>query len=170
MTKKLEELLDLAPVEEDESPIVEDTIDDLPALFDDIDPETEETLEKITQSLPVVKGLGESSEKELDDIAAKAVSAYEDLMDLGMNVEARYSTRVFEVASSMLRNALDAKNAKISNKLKMVELQLKQARLEHDQMSKSKKNSSDQSDAIAGSAVIVSDRNSLIERLKNMKS
>ena len=168
MTKKLEELLDLAPVEVEQE--IEELSDNYPEIFDDVDPETEETLEKISQSLPTVQGLGAASERELDDIAAKAVSAYEDLMDLGMNVEARYSTRVFEVASSMLRNALDAKNAKISNKLKMVELQLKQARLEHDKMGKTKGKNEDSSDTISGSAVIITDRNSLIERLKNMKS
>lgn len=168
MTRKLEELLDLAPIEQDIAE-EEDVIDDLPAIFDDIDPDTQNTIEKITNSLPAVSGLGETSDKELDDIASKAVSAYEDLMDLGMNVEAKYSTRVFEVASSMLRNALDAKNAKIANKLKVVELQLKQARLEHEQNSRNKKKTNDD-EVVAGSAVIVSDRNSLIEKLKNMKS
>ena len=32
-------------------------------------------------------------------------------MDLGMNVESRYSGRVFEVAGQMLRPTLDAQNS-----------------------------------------------------------
>lgn len=168
MTRKLEELLDLAPIERPDADDSE--VDDLPVPYDIPDLETQSTIEKITSSLPAVTGLGETGDRELDDIASKAVSAYEDLMDLGMNVEAKYSTRVFEVAASMLRNALDAKNAKINNKLKMVELQLKHARLEHEQMSRGKKKTTDDDDVVAGSAVIVSDRNSLIEKLKNMKS
>jgi len=43
------------------------------------------------------------------------MQAYDDLMDLGMNVESRYSGRVFEVAGNMLKTTLDAKVAKIDN-------------------------------------------------------
>jgi hypothetical protein len=82
-------------------------------------------------------------------------------MDLGMNVEARYSGRVFEVASTMLKNAIDAKAAKIDKKLKMVELQLKKQKLDSDK--------SDESQDITNSSVIISDRNSLLEKLKSMK-
>ena len=78
-----------------------------------------------------------------------------------MNVEARYSGRVFEVASTMLKNAIDAKAAKIDKKLKMVELQLKKQKLDNDK--------GDESQDITNSSVIISDRNSLLEKLKNMK-
>jgi hypothetical protein len=44
----------------------------------------------------------------------------------------RYSGRIFEVASTMLRNAIDAKNNKITQKLKMVELQLKKLKIDKD--------------------------------------
>jgi len=69
--------------------------------------------------------LGELADKELNEVAQKAMDAYDDLMDLGMNVESRYSGRVFEVAGNMLKTNLDAKVAKLDKKLKMVELQLK---------------------------------------------
>jgi hypothetical protein len=83
-------------------------------------------------------------------------------MDLGMNVEARYSGRIFEVAGSMLKNAIDAKAAKIDKKLKMIELQLKKAKLDQDA------NPEDNGINISGNGVIVTDRNSLLEKLKNM--
>ena len=47
-----------------------------------------------------------------------------------MNVDSRYSGRIFEVASTMLRNAIDAKGSKIDKKLKMVELQLKKLKID----------------------------------------
>jgi hypothetical protein len=53
-------------------------------------------------------------------------------MDLGMNVDSRYSGRIFEVASNFLKNAIDAKSSKIDKKLKMVELQLKKMKLDKD--------------------------------------
>lgn len=118
--------------------------------------------DKISAALPQVKGLGDISDNEFDALAQRATDAFDDLMDLGMNVEARYSGRVFEVAGGMLKNAIDAKAAKIDKKLKMIELQLKKQKLDQD--------SGDESGSVdvTGSGVIVADRNSLIEKLKNM--
>jgi hypothetical protein len=118
--------------------------------------------DKIAAALPQVKGLGDISDKEFDELAQRATDAFDDLMDLGMNVEARYSGRVFEVAGTMLKNAIDAKAAKIDKKLKMVELQLRKQKLDQD-------NKSDESTDVTGTGVIISDRNSLIEKLKSMK-
>lgn len=122
-------------------------------------------IEKISAALPAVSGLGDLSDREFDDLAKKATDAFEELMDLGMNVEARYSTRVFEVASSMLKNAIDAKSAKIDKKLKVVDLQLKKAKL--DKMS-SNPSDSDQP-PVESSAIVVTDRNSLLEKIRRMK-
>lgn len=117
--------------------------------------------DKISAALPQVKGLGDMSDSEFDSLAQRATDAFDDLMDLGMNVEARYSGRVFEVASTMLKNAIDAKAAKIDKKLKMIELQIKKEKLD--------KETPTESVDVSGTGVIVSDRNSLIEKLKNMK-
>ena len=46
------------------------------------------------------------SDLELDKLASEAEESYKTLMDLGMNVDSRYSGRIFEVASSMLKNAI----------------------------------------------------------------
>ena len=88
--------------------------------------------DKIAASLPAVKGLGDAADSEFDALAQRATDAYDDLMDLGMNVEARYSGRIFEVAGGMLKNAIDAKAAKIDKKLKMIELQLKKVKLDRE--------------------------------------
>lgn len=117
--------------------------------------------DKISAALPQVKGLGDLSDSEFDALAQRATDAYDDLMDLGMNVEARYSGRIFEVAGGMLKNAIDAKAAKIDKKLKMIELQLKKQQLDQ-------KAGSADGEVVHGEGVIVSDRNSLLEKLKNM--
>lgn len=119
--------------------------------------------DKISSALPQVKGLGDISDKEFDELAQRATDAFDDLMDLGMNVEARYSGRVFEVAGTMLKNAIDAKSAKIDKKLKMIELQIKKQKVDQDA------GENDGSVDVSGTGVIVTDRNSLIEKLKNMK-
>ncbi len=120
-----------------------------------------EEFDKISAALPRVNGLGDLADNEFDALAQRATDAYDDLMDLGMNVEARYSSRIFEVAGGMLKNAIDAKSAKIDKKLKMIELQLKKQKLDQD-------TAGDDSVTLQGDGYIVTDRNSLLEKLKNM--
>ena len=161
MTKKLEELLNLPEskdlVDQDkkkskaETAIVEqeETLRDI-AEFD-----------KIASALPAVKGLGNMADDELNDIAQRALTAYDDLMDLGMNVESRYASRVFEVAGGMLKTSLDAKTAKLDKKLKMIDLQLKKEKID-------KENSTGEEGIINGQGYVVTDRNSLLEKLKGL--
>lgn len=156
--KKLEEILNLP---ESQKAIRKEIRDESkqknknPPLIRDIG-----EFDKIAAALPQVKGLGDMSDQEFDSLAQRATDAFDDLMDLGMNVEARYSGRVFEVASTMLKNAIDAKAAKIDKKLKMIELQIKKEKLDKD--------TPNDSVDVSGTGVIVTDRNSLIEKLKNM--
>ena len=161
MTKKLEELLNLP----DSKDLVDQ--DKKKSKAETAIVEQEETLrdiaefDKIASALPSVKGLGEKADAELNDIAQRALQSYEDLMDLGMNVESRYGGRVFEVAGSMLKTSLDAKVAKMDKKLKMIELQLKKEKLDKD-------TSGNEGDIVNGEGYVVTDRNSLLEKLKNM--
>ena len=132
MTKKLEELLNLPDSQE----IIKADKEKEATKVKAVEVQKEDfreigELDKITAALPQVKGLGELADKELNEVADKSMTAYEDLMDLGMNVESRYSGRVFEVAGQMLRTNLDAKTAKLQNKLKMVELQLRKEKQDH---------------------------------------
>jgi hypothetical protein len=167
MTKKLEELLnlpeskDVLKRERSTAKEIEEARAQAPVdnLFRDI-----ADFDKIATALPSVKGLGDASDAEFDALAQRATDAYDDLMDLGMNVEARYSSRIFEVAGGMLKNAIDAKSAKIDKKLKMIELQIKKAKLDQD----AKPAGDGESGMIAGEGVLITDRNSLLEKLKNM--
>ena len=160
MTKKLEEILDLPDskeiIKKDREKEKNNVIQQQNETLRDI-----AEMDKITSALPAVKGLGEMADTELNEVASKAMDAYDDLMDLGMNVESRYSGRVFEVAGSMLKTGLDAKVAKLDKKLKMVELQLKKEKLDKD-------GKVDEGNIVQGEGYIVTDRNSLLEKLKNM--
>ncbi len=162
MTKKLEEILNLPASKEvikaEEKKKQKELANKPEPLLRDIS-----EFDKIAAALPQVKGLGDASDAEFDALAQRATDAYDDLMDLGMNVEARYSGRIFEVAGTMLKNAIDAKAAKIDKKLKMIELQLKKQKIDQEA------NSSEDGVNISGEGFIVTDRNSLLEKLKNMK-
>ena len=160
MTKKLEDLLNLPDAKEfiqEAEDKKSQAVAAQEASFRDI-----EDLDKIAAALPSVKGLGDAADAELNEVANKAMQAYDDLMDLGMNVESRYSGRVFEVAGTMLKTNLDAKVAKMDKKLKMIELQLKKQKADADTFSSPAGMSE-------GDGYVVTDRNSLLEKLKGMK-
>ena len=155
MTKKLEELFDLPPSSDntDEHSIIEDHEEsfNIPQTY-----EGYSNLEKIDAALPAVRGL-EASDKEMDELASMATGTYKDLVDLGMNVEARFSSEIFSVAATMLGHAITAKTAKMNKKLKMIDLQLKKAKLDQD--------SGDDASATASGHVL--DRNELLDKLLN---
>tara|TARA_Y100000385_G_scaffold291036_1_gene366843 strand:+ start:2294 stop:2779 length:486 start_codon:yes stop_codon:yes gene_type:complete len=159
MTKKLESLFDLPEnqdiIKQEQSKPAKPAVDETMRDIADLD--------KIEAALPQVKGLGELADKELNEVSDKAMQAYEDLMDLGMNVESRYSGRVFEVAGTMLKTNLDAKVAKLDKKLKMVELQLKKEKSDRDA-------GANTDGFTSGEGFVVTDRNSLLERLKGIDS
>ena len=166
MTKKLEDILNLPNVKEafkkvDEKEKAKESTN---GKTKNLDPETHKNLQKsyaefdkVAAALPQVKGLGELSDLELDKLAVEAEESYKNLMDLGMNVDSRYSGRIFEVASTMLRNAIDAKSNKIDKKLKMVELQLKKQKI--DQGNKDDTGIEEQD------GFVISDRNELMKKL-----
>jgi hypothetical protein len=154
MTKKLEELFDL-PISTEQEPTAvpseETTRQTLAALDDSID--------KINAALPAVRGL-ESSDQEMDELATLAQDSYKDLMDLGMQVDSRFASEIFGVASNMLGHAITAKTAKLDKKLKMIDLQLKKMRL--DQNVKPEDPAAGPMETAQG---MVLSRNDLLERL-----
>ena len=159
MTKKLEEIFNIS-TDSDDTDQEKNTQSSLPFDSTEKMQQVANTVEKVDQALPVVKDL-EANDKEMDDLAQDAKDSFDTLMDLGMNVDPRYSGKMFEVASQLLGHAITAKNAKIDKKLKMVELQLKQARLEQME----KRHADDRGD-IEGEGMVL-DRNELLKQLMN---
>lgn len=125
MTKRLIELFDLPTDEADDTESANVTT----SYVAEVTAETMHLLDKIDDALPLIRGL-EASDSEMDEIAAMAINSYKDLMDLGMNVEARVAAEILGSASQFLGHAITAKNAKINKKLKMIDLQLKKAKLD----------------------------------------
>ena len=171
MTKKLEDILNLPNVKEAFKEVDKKEKDKKikesngqHASAKNLDPQTQKNLQKsyaefdkVAAALPQVKGLGELSDLELDKLAIEAEESYKNLMDLGMNVDSRYSGRIFEVAGNFLRNAIDAKSGKIDKKLKMIELQLKKQKL--DQGNK------DGGPVEESEGFVISNRNELMKKL-----
>lgn len=157
MTKKLEDLFNL----EDKKTAEKKTVSTIPqkdhAEVKSLD-DSYAAVNEITKNLPQIKELEDIDDKDLDNLASKAEQAYDDLMDLGMNVEVRYAGRIFEVAGTMMKNAIDAKSAKIDKKLKAVDLQLKKYKIDKD-------SNEDPNDMLNGQGYIITDRNELLKKL-----
>ena len=136
MTKKLEDFFNVEPLEIDRSESTnEDQLElvkasnEMPSVL--VIKEQLSIADRIDTALPQVKGL-DVDDGSFDEYAEKAMDSYEKLMDLGMNVDDRNAGQIFDVASKMMNNAMSAKTAKLEKKLKMVELQLRAARLAND--------------------------------------
>jgi hypothetical protein len=157
MTRKLEELFnlpstDLTP-EEAEQAIAENR---------DIISEVNLAIDKIDIALPTVRDL-DTADSELDELAQLAQSKAEDLIDLGMNVEPRFSGVILQTAGMLLGHAITAKTAKMDKKLKMVQLQLAKAKLDY-QIEKDAKNANPAEEAIDGQGMVL-DRNELLKQI-----
>jgi hypothetical protein len=158
MTQKLQELFNLPAVDAEEAAA---DIEDKRAFIAEVDA----AIDKIDSALPFVRDL-DTSDHELDELADLAKEKFQDLIDLGMNVEARFSGHILATAGTLLGHAITAKQAKIDRKLKTVELQLKKARLDQQ----SQKNDGDKLvDATDGQGVVL-DRNELLSQILGKSS
>ena len=151
MTRKLEDLFDLPSSVEietkDPTPTIEEARTKLAAI--DI------AIDKIDTALPAVRDL-DASDTEMDELADLAKDSYKDLMDLGMQVDSRFASEIFNVAGTMLGHAITAKTAKMNKKLKVIDLQLKKMRLDQQ---------TPEEQQIATAQGQVLNRNDLLERL-----
>jgi len=152
MTKKLEQLFDLPAVPTEHT--AKTTIEEHTETLREID----QAIDKIDAALPTVKDL-EAADEEMDELAQLAKEKFDDLMDLGMNVEARYAGQIFQTAGVLLGHAITAKQAKLDKKLRMVDLQLKKLRV--DQIAK-KEGTAEA--PIEGQGVVL-DRNTLLKEI-----
>ena len=159
MTKKLESLFGFDQIAEAEESQPQTTEETRAAIV-----EIDATIDKIDQALPAVRDL-DSSDRELDDIATKATETFENLTDLGFNVDSRYAAELFAVAGTMLGHALTAKTTKLQKKLKMLDLQMKKMKLDQD----AAKNSSQDPTVETAHGQVLS-RNDLLERLIGNRS
>ena len=127
MTRRLEELFDLQPTPQE----VDHAVPAIPTARETL-AALDQTIDKVDAALPAVRGL-DATDQEMDSLADMATNSYRDLMDLGMQVDSRFASEIFGVASNMLGHAITARTAKLDKKLKMIDLQLKKLRLDQNQ-------------------------------------
>jgi hypothetical protein len=164
MTQKLQELFNLPPAEENTAN--NDTDSTAPSIEEQraIIQEVDLAIDKIDAALPFVNDL-DISDRELDDLSDLAKEKFQDLIDLGMNVEARFSGHILATAGTLLGHAITAKQAKLDKKLRMVDLQLKKARLDQQNT----KNDGEKLITAEDGRGVVLDRNELLRQILGEK-
>jgi hypothetical protein len=120
-------------------------------------------IDKIDQALPGVRSL-DTADDELDELAKLAKDRFEDMCDLGMNVDPRFSGAILQTASTLLGHAITAKTAKIDRKIKTLQLQIQKAKLDHQIAKDTGKEPSKSDSPIQGKGVIL-DRNELLRSI-----
>ena len=154
--KNLQELFNLPDT--DESTTFTDLAEPPPGHSpDEITLEAANNLDKINNALPQVTSL-EADDKDMDALSDLAKGSYQDLVDLGMQVDSRSAGDILHVAQQFLGHAITAKTAKMNKKLKMIDLQLKKAKLDADKL----KHNPEQVQEAEGT---VMDRNELLDEL-----
>lgn len=161
MTKKLEELFGLPTTEESDDISIEES-KQFVANNQEIIAEVDSAISKIDAALPLVRDL-DTSDEELDELAKFAKEKAEDLIDLGMNVEPRFSGVILQTAGVMLGHSISAKTAKMDKKLRMINLQLQKARLDH-MIKKDAGKAMDADEPVDGKGIVL-DRNELLKQI-----
>ena len=160
MTKKLEELFNLAPTDEVTVEEATHTIEENNAILADVNL----AIDKIDAALPYVNDI-DTTDTELDELADLATEKFKDLMDLGMNVEARFSGTILQTAGTLLGHAITARQAKMDRKMRTIDLQLKKMRLDQIAAKDAIKTGGDKLlDAVEGGGVVL-DRNALLAQI-----
>ena len=123
--------------------------------------DVDDAINKIDIALPTVRDL-DASDQEMDDLAKLATDKFEDLMELGLNMDPRFGGVVFQTAGTLLGHAITAKTAKMDKKLRMVSLQLQKARLDHQVKKDAGKAAEDE--PVDGQGIVL-DRNALLDQI-----
>lgn len=163
MTKRLEETFNLptTATTDDAGGTTTAEIRDVIEQNRNIITEVDRAIDKIDAALPYVRDL-DTADSELDELAQLAKSKAEDLIDLGMNVDPRFAGVILQTAGTLLGHSITAKTAKMDKKLKMIQLQLNKAKLDHQIA----KDTREEDEPVDGKGMVL-DRNALLDQILN---
>lgn len=148
MTRKLEELLGLPRLDEaikelerqkEQDPDPDPEIDEVPVVSYSTPAPTGDPPDQSLMALEattITPAQMASHDRDMDEIADRAMETFEELKGLGFGVEAKSAGPIFEPMVNVLKLAMDAKSSKIGQKMKYMRLQLERERLEHQKAQK----------------------------------
>lgn len=119
MTKRLIETFDMDSEETN--------IEDLMAEAKELKLSTKSEISELISAENVTR-----HDEEVNKYANKGFELAKEAAELAMNSEPRHAAELYNSASSLLKMALDAQNAQIDKKTKLLELELKKQKLEFE--------------------------------------
>ena len=117
-----------------------------------------ENAQDLEKTLKDINGF-DAHDDEMDEISKMAVSAHQDLLELGLNCEPRTAGEILGTSATMLKIAMDARNSKMDKKLKLIKLQMDKMKLDHAL-------AKEDNTPVDGGALTM-DRNELIAQIQN---
>jgi hypothetical protein len=119
----------------------------------------------IEDNLKTIEGTDHA--KSMDTIFEETLDHSRALMDLGFNVDDRSRRGIFEIASAMYKNAIDAKNSKRDAQLKLMKMILDQRKQDFDERRWRAERGEADPGEVQGTAILVEeDRNELVKRAR----
>ena len=163
MTKRIEEVLDLPSLE---SVLGEDSLS----------PEDQERIDQITKALEAndididkhlmdPDGTREHA-AEMDEVAAAAMNAHKDAIDMAFNMEPKNAGSIMEPAARFLELSMKAMQAKLDARMKGMEMKMKREKLDHELRKNQEEGVVDGETPITESGRLA-DRNQLLKAAKN---
>lgn len=173
MTQGIENLLNLPHLEDllNEQKLIEHADEAEPEIEipDDVPPETVEAIKNAGRSIARHSEMedGRDHADDMEKLHKEILRHSQDLMDLGFNVDVRSARGIFEVAATMYKSAIDAKNSKRDMQLKMMKMMLEKRKLD---LQERQITGNDVGTVIKAEGVIIEDRNELIKMLRKAAS
>lgn len=121
-------------------------------------------LEELDKKLKAEEGIDHA--KAMDEVFEETLEHSRNLMDLGYNTDERSRRGIFEIATSMYKNAMDAKNSKRDAQLKLMKLIQDQRKQDFEELKWRAERGENLPATGAAAATLVEDRNELIKRLR----
>lgn len=126
---------------------------------------TDNEIQKLSEEMTMLDNLYEENEelvnfsKDMDSLAETAVTAAKDMIETADAVSSRDAGSIYSAAVAMMKNAIIAKNSKISASLKFKEHALKKEKLSKEINNLPNNNIQDNGDVIFGN------RNDILSKL-----
>ena len=178
MTKKLEELLDIAvekPTPVEEKVIVSDVIKKSKELVTELKEKKSLTISNELDKELDTDILGDNElNDELDKLSTKAMESYEALTEISLNVADGHISKIAEAAIGFLKVAQDSAITKHEKRIRALDLKLKKYKIDTDALKHVKKPAKDETAIpnLDGEEVeeIFIDRNELVNSFAQNKN
>lgn len=108
--------------------------------------------------------------EQLSKLATTAEKKFEQVLNIALNSDPRFAAGMIQAAATILKAALDAHTRIIATDVKLIDMQIKKDKMEFDINNKMNPVAPSVEKPVDDAVVDMSDRNAVIEKLKQKKT